>query len=204
MGGSDVMEAAGLAKPVLVGPHTDNFVEAVNLLEGTQTWQLSQQESVELLLLRARVLRSIGLAERAIPSLTEKSSLLPSPELKGTVALELAECHTANGDLAQAVRTLGEAFVLVEPGELAQQIGGKLAELSLRANQPERAISVCAQLLTSAPTTQKAHLLKLQAEAYRQQREYGRAVAVLLSRYTDVTAARPSGAGATAETQRQE
>ncbi len=32
MGGSDVMEAAGLAKPVLVGPHTDNFAEAVNLL----------------------------------------------------------------------------------------------------------------------------------------------------------------------------
>jgi 3-deoxy-D-manno-octulosonic-acid transferase len=32
MGGSDVMEAAGLAKPVLVGPHTNNFVEAVNLL----------------------------------------------------------------------------------------------------------------------------------------------------------------------------
>ncbi len=32
MGGSDVMEAAGLAKPVIVGPYTDNFAEAVNLL----------------------------------------------------------------------------------------------------------------------------------------------------------------------------
>ena len=32
MGGSDVMEAAGLAKPVVVGPHTENFSEAVNLL----------------------------------------------------------------------------------------------------------------------------------------------------------------------------
>lgn len=32
MGGSDVMEAAGLAKPVLIGPHTDNFTEAVDLL----------------------------------------------------------------------------------------------------------------------------------------------------------------------------
>jgi 3-deoxy-D-manno-octulosonic-acid transferase len=32
MGGSDVMEAAGLGKPVLVGPHTDNFTEAVGLL----------------------------------------------------------------------------------------------------------------------------------------------------------------------------
>ncbi len=32
MGGSDVMEVAGLAKPILVGPHTDNFAEAVSLL----------------------------------------------------------------------------------------------------------------------------------------------------------------------------
>lgn len=32
MGGSDVMEAAGLARAILVGPHTGNFAEAVNLL----------------------------------------------------------------------------------------------------------------------------------------------------------------------------
>jgi 3-deoxy-D-manno-octulosonic-acid transferase len=34
MGGSDVMEVAGLAKPILVGPHTDNFAEAVDILLG--------------------------------------------------------------------------------------------------------------------------------------------------------------------------
>lgn len=32
MGGSDVMEVAGLAKPIIVGPYTDNFTEVVNLL----------------------------------------------------------------------------------------------------------------------------------------------------------------------------
>lgn len=32
LGGSDVMEVAGLAKPVIVGPHTENFAEAVRLL----------------------------------------------------------------------------------------------------------------------------------------------------------------------------
>jgi 3-deoxy-D-manno-octulosonic-acid transferase len=32
MGGSDVMEVAGLAKPIIVGPYTENFAEAVNLL----------------------------------------------------------------------------------------------------------------------------------------------------------------------------
>lgn len=32
MGGSDMMEAAGLGKPVLVGPHTTNFVEPMKIL----------------------------------------------------------------------------------------------------------------------------------------------------------------------------
>lgn len=32
MGGSDVMEVAGLAKPIVVGPYTENFAEAVSLL----------------------------------------------------------------------------------------------------------------------------------------------------------------------------
>lgn len=180
------------------------FIEALHLLEGTQVWQLSQQESVELLLLRARALRSIGLEEKAIAALAEKSSLLPDPGLRGAVALELAECHTAKGDFVQAVRTLGDVFALVEPGELAQQIGGKLAELCLRANQPEQAISVCSQLLNSAPAAQREHLLKLQAEAYRRQKEYGRAVAVLLSGYNDVTVPKPSEAGVTGEIQKQE
>jgi len=180
------------------------FIDALNLIEGTQAWQLSQQETVELLLLRARALRSIGLVERAISALTEKISILPSPELKGAVAQELAECHAAKGDLAQAVKVLGEAFALVEPGDLAQQIGGRLAELCLRADQPEQALSVCSQLLNSASVEQAGRLLKLQAEAYRRQKEYGRAVAVLLSRHNDGTAPKPGQAGVTTGTQKQE
>jgi tetratricopeptide (TPR) repeat protein len=180
------------------------FVDALNVLEGTQAWQLSQQETVELLILRAKALRSIGLVEKAIAVLTEKSTILPSPELKGTVALELAECQAAKGDLAQAIETLGKAFALVEPGGLAQQIGGKLVDLCLRANQPEQAISVCSQLLNSASGEQKEHLLKLQAEAYRRQKDYGRAVAALLSRHNNVASMKPAEAGATPATQKQE
>lgn len=180
------------------------FIEALNLLEGTQAWQLSQQETVELLLLRARALRSIGLVEKAISALKEKSSILPSPELKGAVAMELAECHAAEGDLAQAVKVLGEAFSLVAPGDLAQRIGGRLAELCLQADQPEQAISVCSQLLSSASGEQAEHLLRLQAEAYRRRGEYGRAVAVLLSRHNEGTAPKPGQAGVTTGAQKQE
>jgi 3-deoxy-D-manno-octulosonic-acid transferase len=36
MGGSDMLEAAALAKPVIVGPHTDNFAAAMRLLSETR------------------------------------------------------------------------------------------------------------------------------------------------------------------------
>jgi len=179
-------------------------IEALNLLEGAQAWQLSQQETVELLVLRAQALRSIGLVEKAISALTGRSSILPSPELKGAVALELAECHAAKGDLTQAVKVLGEAFALVEPGDLAQRIGGRLAELCLRANQPEQAIAVCSQLLSSASGDRAGRLLRLQAEAYRLQGEYDRAVALLLSRPNDAATPKPGQAGVTTGTQGQE
>ena len=33
MGGSDMMEVAGLGRPIVVGPHTENFAEAVERLD---------------------------------------------------------------------------------------------------------------------------------------------------------------------------
>lgn len=33
MGGSDLMEVAGMARPILIGPHTDNFADAAEQLE---------------------------------------------------------------------------------------------------------------------------------------------------------------------------
>lgn len=45
MGGSDLMEAAGLARPVLFGPHVDNFSEAAELL--IETGGAEQVSSLE-------------------------------------------------------------------------------------------------------------------------------------------------------------
>jgi 3-deoxy-D-manno-octulosonic-acid transferase len=70
MGGSDVMEVAGLAKPVLVGPYTDNFVEAVGLLlaEGGAARTASVAElaaTIASLLKEPQRCRQMGLAARA-------------------------------------------------------------------------------------------------------------------------------------------
>jgi len=163
------------------------LLEALQTIEGTAGWQLSQQESIELLLLRVQVLRSIGLVNKAIALLQEKGQFLPSPELKGEVAMELAACYTDSDDIESARKTLSDAFALVGPGSLAQRIGRELAYACLRLGQTKQAISVCTQLLERASAAEKPPVLRLLAEAYREQGQYDRAIDVMLNRYDDTT-----------------
>jgi len=163
------------------------LLEALQTLESTSGWQLSQQENVELLLLRVQVLRSIGLVDKAIALLQEKAQFLPSPELKGRVALELAACWINNGDVESARKTLSDAFAMVSPGPLAQQIGRELARTCLRLGQATQAISVCTQLLEHAAAADKPPVLNLLTEAYRKQGRYDHAMAAMLNQYDDTT-----------------
>jgi len=162
------------------------YLEALNTLEGTHAWQLSQQETIELLLLRAHVLRSIGLVDKAIAILGEKAQFLPSPELKGKVALELTACYRDQGQFEQARTVLGETFALVEPGPLAEEIGSELARICLQVGHPDQDISVCSQLLEHATdSAAKKRTQALLAEAYREQKQYDQAVFTLLDSQTN-------------------
>jgi tetratricopeptide (TPR) repeat protein len=168
------------------------FLEALSTLEGTRGWQLSQQEAVELMLLHAQAFRAIGLTDKAIVLLEEKSRYLPSPELQAQVSLELTRCHVEEGNLEAARKILGQAFATVEPGPLAHQIGRELAGVCLRLGQTAQAISVCSQLLERAAPgpegrgatgSERPSILALLAEAYRRQGLYHQAVAALLNQY---------------------
>jgi len=161
------------------------FLEALNTLEGTHAWQLSQQETIELLLLRAQVLRSIGLIDKAVAILGEKVQFLPSPALKGQVVLELTACYRELGQYEQARSALSEVFALVEPGPLAEEIGSELARICLRVGQPTQAAAVCTQLLEhTSDTAARRSIRILLAQAYRDQKQYDRAVSTMLDSQT--------------------
>ncbi len=159
------------------------FLEALGVLENAGGWQLSQQEAVELALLRAQALRSIGLAEKAIGLLQEKNQYLPNPELQAKVALEVARCQSANGNLESARKTLGPMFEMAEPGPLADQIGRELALVCLRLNQTAQAVSVCSLLLERAAASERPAILTLLADAYRRQGKLDQAMAATLNQY---------------------
>lgn len=171
------------ALSALVNAHTKqgNFVEALSTLDNTDSWQLPQKESLEILLLKASVLRSMGLVDKAITTLGDRVQYLPDPQLKAKLSFELAKCSIAKGDLELARRSLTEILVIAEPGALAHEVGCELADVCLQLGQNSQTISICSQLLDSTPATSiKQRALNLLATAYKKQKNYDRAALAFL------------------------
>lgn len=158
-----------------------HFIEALEALERAQPWQFSQKESVEMLLLKAKVLRYMGLSDKAILVLADTPEYLLDTQLKPKVLYELAKCHIAEQDLELARRNLTEALVLIESGPVAHEVACELAEVCLRLGQNSQVVSICSQLLGSAPSAPiRQRAVNILATAHLRQRNYEGAVLALL------------------------
>ena len=164
-----------------------NFLEALALLENTHSRQFSQEEeSIEMLLLKSRLLRTMGLADEAIAALGDRAQYTLDPQVKVGISFELAKCYIAKENLELARRDLAEIIMLVEPGPLAHEIALELADVCLKLGQSSQTISICSQLLDlgpSAKTKQKA--LDILAAAYSRQKNYDRAALTLLGKWNE-------------------
>jgi len=162
----------------------EHFVEALDILENIHSWQFSQKEFTEILLLKAKVLRSMGLVDKAVAVLGDRAQYIPDPQLKAKVSFELTNCYITKGNFELARSSLTEILVLVEPGPLAHEIALKLADVCLKLGQNAQTISICSQLLDLAPAVQiKQKALDLLASAYSQQKNYDRAALALLDQW---------------------
>jgi len=159
----------------------EKLVRALEVLEDVDTWQLSQAESVEILLIKSRILRRMGLVDNAMTLLQGKADYLTDVQLKARITFELANCLVDKGQLQQAYEKLTEIIVAVQPGPLAHSIALKLAQLCSRLGRNQQAISVCSQLLKSTATAQiKQEAATLLARIYSRQKHYDKAVLALL------------------------
>ncbi|TKJ34847.1 MAG: hypothetical protein CEE38_16950 [Planctomycetes bacterium B3_Pla] len=158
----------------------DHLVEALETLENANSVALSQEQSVEILLLRSRVYRLLGLADTAIVFLRDRAEYVSDSQLSTKISFELAQCHIAKGNLQDARSSLSEILVVVEPGLLAQRTALELAEVCLKLGRSSQAISVCLQLLNlNVSARTKQEILKMLAAAYSQEKDYDKAALAL-------------------------
>jgi len=162
----------------------EHFVEALTLLESIHTWQFSKKESIEILLLKSKVLRFMGLPDEAIAALGDVAEYLPDSQLKTRVSFELVNCYIAKGDLEFVHKNLTEILISAAPGPLAQEIALELAEVCLKLGQNSQTVSVCLQLLDSAVSARiKQKALKVLAAAYNRQKKFDDAALALFGRW---------------------
>jgi len=167
---------------LLVKSHIEqeHFVEALDTLESVRSVALSKEQSVEMLLLKCRIFRMLGLLDTAIVTLRDRAGYISDSQLNAKISFELAQCHIAKGNLESARSGLSEILGVVEPGPLAQQTAMALAEVCLKLERGSQAVSVCLQLLESDVSERtKQEILRMLAEAYNQQENYDKATLAL-------------------------
>ena len=158
----------------------EHFVEALDALEKVSSVALSEEQSVEMLLLKSRILRMLGLADTAIVALRNRAEYVSDPKLNAKISFEVAQCHIAKGDLELARSSLSEILRTAEPGPLAQSTALELADVCLKLGRSAQSISVCLQLLDSdVPPPIKQQALKTLGSAYSQQKDYDKAALAL-------------------------
>jgi len=161
----------------------DELVEAIDVLEDIDAWQLSEAQSVELLLTKCRLMRRIGLPDKAIAELGDKDLYATDEKLKARIAFERAKCHITADRLDVAYKQLAEILAAAEPGELADQLKLALAQVSLKLGRYAQAVSLATALLDSPLPQQTRHEAeRILAAAHVNLEDYDRAALALLGR----------------------
>jgi len=164
----------------------EHFVEALDTLESVRSVALSKEQSVEMLLLKCRIFRMLGLVDTAIIFLRDRAEYISDPQLNAKISFELALCHIAGGNLEGARSVLSEILSAIEPGPLVQQAGMELADVCLKLGRGSQAVSVCLQLLESDLSGQrKRQVLRMLAAAHNQQKNYDKATLALSGQWKE-------------------
>ncbi len=172
--------------PALVDAYMRNgsYVQALNLLGSIDMTSLTQDESVQVLILKSKMLRAMGLIDRALTIFGDRVEYTYDKQLRSQIYFELSQSYRQKGDLNTASKLLSEVVVLAKAGPLMYDSSISLANVCLELGNGLQAISVCRQLLELEPeagTKQKA--LELLAAAYKQNKNYDSAALALMGQW---------------------
>jgi predicted negative regulator of RcsB-dependent stress response len=158
-----------------------NFVDALDLLGNIDSWQFSEHEYMQLLILKSRVYRNMSLYSKAISTLADKAEYIADKQLKSQMLYEIALAKIEMGNLNSAYNTLMETIRVCEPGAFNDQITITLAEICLKLNRDEQVSNLCSELIRNSSSQQiKQQARLLVADVYRRQNNFDKAALALL------------------------
>ena len=160
------------------------FVEALSILNDASARQLSQAESVQILLLKSSVLRTVGLTDKAITLLSEKEAYIIDEELKNQIRYERSECYIEQNQLDLAYRELANILEKTGYTSFGYKVACRLTDVCSQLGMDAEAMKISAELLnTDPPAPIKHKALALLAMIYNKQNNYDRAALVLMGQW---------------------
>jgi len=161
-----------------------SYVQAMNLINGVDMTSLTQDESVQILILKSRLFRAMGLVDKALVVFGDRIEYTYDKQLRAQIYFELSQSYIEAGDYVAAGKLLSEVIVLTQPGALMYESALSLADVCLKQGNSLQAISVCRQLLQLEPQADvKQKALELLAAAYKQNKNYDSAALALMGQW---------------------
>jgi len=158
----------------------ENFVGAVGALGKIHAMRLTPAQTYRYLLTTAQIYRAMGLSDKAAVILRNNLGSAFEPEMRARLALELADCLVDEGEPADAAKVLAEFLPGMKAGPMNQQATCRLAEIYVRLDKTDQAVTLITELLKSpcrADIRRRAQ--KVLGTAYLKTHDYDRAALAL-------------------------
>jgi len=165
-----------------------DYAEALALLARIDPAAAPAERVDRATLLEVRVLRAMGLPDRATRALMDRRPKAASPRTAIEMEIALARCCVDLDRLDDARRLLETVVAHLEPGPLAQAAWADLAEVHLSAGRTAEAITAARRVLDeSANADLRRQALDTLGRAYLQSNDYDRAALAFAGKVPDGT-----------------
>lgn len=159
----------------------ENFIGALSIIESARDRPFTQAQATQMLILRSRALRLMGLADQALAALSDRERYVADSQLKASIVVEMARCSEVNRDFDKAKELLAEGLSLLAAGPEAQAVSLELAEVCLKLGDDKQAIRICNQVIGSSQDESiKRKVADILASTYNKQQDYDKAARAIL------------------------
>ena len=177
-GGSTRVEAGLELARIQIGRGL--FSGAMTLLAATEKEELTPDQSGRLCLLSARAYRAMSLDENAVAALRKGLAADAEGQTQCALNVELAQCLADAGELEKAHSLLTDTLGRMKAGPAAHAATCDLAEICLKLEKPQQAVTLCQELLKAELTRpEQAAAREILGRAHVQQKEYDKAAMAL-------------------------
>ncbi len=177
---SEVKHTEALFELARIQAEQECFDEVITKFSTIAERDLSSAQKHELLVLTTEVYRSMGLSERAAGMLNTKIPTFSDQQIQASLKVELAHCYVDLNELVRAEKKLGEALPVLPSGRQRYQATCDLAEIYLKLDRVEEAITMSRELLSiSSDNESRRRALRVLASANVAKHDYQTAALAL-------------------------